>query len=492
MSKPPSAGAGTAASGAVNRARSEDRTRTMTEGPIARALITMAVPIVMSNMLQTAYQLVDAFWVGRLGEGAVAAVSASFPVVFLLISLGGGLAVVGSAFVAQYAGARDYDAVNHVAGQTLIMVLAVAMVLSLLGYLFVNPLLDLIGIPDEIYELTHGFLSVSIIGVIFMFTYFIFESVLRGVGETRLPLMIVATTVLLNLVLDPLFIFGWGPVPGFGVKGAAYATLISQAVAALIGVSVLVSNRFGIQISLADLKPDFPFMKQALAIALPASVEQSSRAVGINAMNVLVVSFGTTTMASFGIGFRFLTFIIIPALGLSIATAALVGQNLGAERPDRAEQVGALASRIAFFFLLAVGTVFFIFARPLVAFFIPDDPSVIAEGSYFLRVVALSFGFMGWQQVLLGVFRGAGSTMVTMTQAIISLWFIQFPLAFFLSKFTPLEARGIWWAFPVSSVLTWLLTYVWYKRGGWKHRRLTTRQQFKARVGEEIIAEEGL
>jgi putative MATE family efflux protein len=464
----------------------------MTEGPIVKALITMAVPIVMSNMLQTAYQLVDAFWVGRLGEQAVAAVSASFPVVFLLISLGGGLAVVGSAFVAQYAGARDYEAVNQVAGQTFLMVFAVALLLSVLGYLFVGPILDLMGIPAEIYELTHGFLSVSIIGVIFMFTYFIFESVLRGVGETRLPLMIVATTVLLNLVLDPLFIFGWGPVPAFGVKGAAYATIISQAVAAFTGMVVLMSNRFGIQITLANLKPDFPFMARALSIALPASVEQSSRAVGINAMNVLVISFGTTTMAAFGIGFRFLTFVIIPALGLSIATAALVGQNLGAGRPDRAEQVGSLAGRIAFFFLISVGAVFFIFARPLVTFFIPDDPSVIAEGSYFLRVVAFSFGFMGWQQVLLGVFRGAGSTVVTMFQAIISLWLIQFPLALFLSKFTVLGARGIWWAYPVSSVLTWLLTYVWYRRGGWKHRRLTTGQQFKTRVSEEIIAEEGL
>jgi len=482
---------GAAAGRPGNRARAEHRTRTMTEGPIARALIAMAVPIVMSNMLQTAYQLVDAFWVGRLGEGAVAAVSASFPVVFLLISLGGGLAVVGSAFVAQYAGARDYDSVNHVAGQTFLMVFAVATALTIIGYTFVNPLLDLIGIPNEVYELTRGYLSVSIIGVIFMFTYFIFESVLRGVGETRLPLMIVSMTVLLNLILDPLFIFGWGPMPGFGVKGAAYATIITQGLAALIGVAVLMSNRFGIQISLSNLKPDFRFMGRALMIALPASVEQSSRAVGINAMNILVISFGTTTMAAFGIGFRFLTFIIIPALGLSIATAALVGQNLGAGRPDRAEQVGSLAGRIAFFFLLGVGAVFFIFAKPLVTFFIPDDPSVIAEGSYFLRIVAFSFGFMGWQQVLLGVFRGAGSTVVTMVQAIISLWCIQFPLALVLSKVTPLGARGIWWAFPASSVLTWLLTYVWYRRGAWKHRRLTQGQQFKARVNEEIIAEEG-
>ena len=464
----------------------------MTQGPIARALVTLAVPIVLSNMLQTAYQLVDAFWVGRLGAGAVASVSACFPVIFLMIALGGGLAVVGSVFVAQNAGARNYDAVNHVAGQTFLMVLVVSVVLTAIGYTVKRPLLILLGVPAEIFQQTQDYLSVSIIGVIFMFTYFIFESIMRGIGETRLPLMIVSMTVLLNLVLDPLFIFGWGPIAGHGVKGAAYATIITQGLAALIGYSLLASNRVGVHLKLRELRPDFPFIKTALFVGLPASVEQSSRAVGVLLLTRLVNAFGETTMAVFGTGFRFLGLIIIPALGLSIATATLVGQNLGAGNPDRAEQVGSLAGRIAFVLLTLVGGVMFLFATPLVTFFIPGEPEVITQGTYLLRVMAFSFGFMGWQQALLGVFRGAGQTVVTMLQAILSLWLIQFPLAYSLSDWAGLGPEGIWWSFPASAVLTWAVTYVWYKRGSWKTRRLTSRQQFKAKVNEEIVAEEGL
>jgi putative MATE family efflux protein len=195
------------------------------EGPIPRALLTLAVPIILANLLQTGYQLTDAFWVGRLGAAAVAAISVSFPVTFLVIALGSGLAMAGATLAAQYMGAGRQDMVNHVAAQTMLMVLISSVVFGAIGYALSPFLLRLLGVAPDVYEGALGFMRVSFVGIIFVFTYAMFQALMRGVGQTRIPLYIVAGTVLLNFALDPIFIFGWGPIPGQGVMGAAFATL---------------------------------------------------------------------------------------------------------------------------------------------------------------------------------------------------------------------------------------------------------------------------
>ena len=200
----------------------------LTEGSIVRSLVALSLPIVFANILQTAYQLVDTFWVGRLGGEAVAAVSVSFPLIFLMIALGGGLAVAGSVLVAQYVGARNAARVNHVTAQTLLMVGVVSVLLAAVGYGSSAYALGLMGVtPPTLGDATR-YLQVSFLGLPFTFGYFVYQSVLRGIGEVRAPVYIVFGTVLLNLALDPLFIFGWGPIPGAGVTGAAYATIGTQ------------------------------------------------------------------------------------------------------------------------------------------------------------------------------------------------------------------------------------------------------------------------
>src|SRR6478672_7404177 len=184
------------------------------EGPIAPALFRLAIPIILGNALQSGYQLTDAFWVGRLGAPAVAAVAVSFPVTFLVIALGSGLAMAGATLSAQYMGAGRQDMVNHVAAQTMLMVVLTSLVFGALGYVMAPLLLRLLGVAPEVYDGALGFLRVSFVGILFVFTYAMFQALMRGVGQTRVPLMIVGATVLLNFLLDPLFIFGWGPIPG--------------------------------------------------------------------------------------------------------------------------------------------------------------------------------------------------------------------------------------------------------------------------------------
>src|SRR5580658_3129616 len=187
-----------------------ERQKLFLEGPIGSALLRLAVPIIRGNTLQTGYQLPDAFWVGRLGGPAVAAVAVSFPITFLVIALGAGLAIAGATLSAQYMGAGRQDMVNHVAAQTMLMVAITSVIMGTAGYVLSPYLLELIGVTPDVYDGAFGFMRVSFIGIIFVFLYGMFQALMRGVGETRMPLVIVFGTVILNFLLDPLFIFGWG------------------------------------------------------------------------------------------------------------------------------------------------------------------------------------------------------------------------------------------------------------------------------------------
>ena len=464
----------------------------LTEGSIVRALWSLSLPIILSNTLYTSHQLVNTFWVGRLGADAVAAVSVSFPILFLLMSLGGGLSIAGSILIAQYAGARDQAMVNHVAAQTLLMVIAISAFFSIIGYLAVEPILRLMGIGADIFAEAARYMRVSFMGIVLMFSFFMFQSILRGVGEARLPLYVVAFSVTLNLILDPLLIFGWGPIPRLGVVGAAYATLFTQGISAFVGFKILSGSRYGVRVRIGDLALDWPLMKRVFFLGLPASIEQSMQALGITVMTVIVAGFGTLAIAAYGIGFRVLTFVIIPALGISMATATLVGQSIGAGNVRRAKDVARLSSRWAFFVLTAAGVVCFAAAEPIVRFFVPADDRLIAGGALVVRFMAISFGFVGLQQSLMGAFRGAGDTFMPMILAIISVWVLQIPAAYLLSRHTPLGVAGLWYAFPISAVGTAALTVLRFRTHSWRRLTRSKEEELREKVTEEILIEEGL
>ena len=471
--------------------RQSDR-RGLLEGSIARSLLRIALPVVVANVLQSGYQLTDAFWVGRLGGDAVAAVAVSFPITFLLIAMGAGLAIAGSTLVAQYMGAGDQRMVNHVAAQTLLLVALTSVLLGSVGYLLAPGVLRLMGVTPEVYAGALPFMRVSFVGLVFVFGFAMIQALLRGVGEVTSPMVIVLGTVLLNFLLDPLLIFGWGPLPAAGVAGAAAATFATQSIAAAAGLLLLATGRYGIHVRFRDFVPDFVFMKRAFTLGFPASIEQSTRALGMTVMTFLIASFGTVIVAAFGIGINVLSFVIIPAMGLSMATSALVGQNIGAGQVDRADAIARLSATVALVGLSAVGVVVFVWATPLVAFFVPTDEAVVAEAAIFLRIVAPTFGFIGLQMALTGVFRAAGLMVVAMALALISQWVLQFPLAYLLSMHTALGPRGLWWAFPISNVLVTIAAIVWFLKGDWKRVRLTEQDPLSATVTDEILIEEGV
>jgi putative MATE family efflux protein len=468
------------------------RSASLLEGPIVPSLLKLAIPIVLANILVSAYQLTDAFWVGRLGGAAVAAVSVSFPVIFVMIAVGMGFGIAGSTLVAQYMGAGNQRMVNHVAAQTLLMVAVASAVLGAIGYVIAPGLLRLMGVEPEVFTGALPFMRVSFIGLVTVFGFSMFQAVLRGVGEVTLPLYIVLGTVILNFVLDPLFIFGWGPIPGEGVAGAAYATLGTQTLAAVIGLAALLNGKYGIHLRWSDFKPDWAFVRRTFVLGFPATIEQSARGLGMTVMTFLVATFGTVAIAAYGVVTNIFMFVLIPAMGLSMATAALVGQHIGAGKIERATRISHLSAGIAFVSLSAIGLLVFLFAHPIVAFFVPTDAAVVDTGARFLRIFSLSFGFLGLQLSLIGVFRAAGKTVATMVLALVSQWVLQFPLAYMLGKHTAGGLEWMWWAFPTSMVTSTLLAVVLFLRGDWKQGRLTGEAAVVEHVTEEILIEEGV
>lgn len=471
---------------------SQLRQQLFLEGPMGRALLTLAIPIIFGQLLQTAYQMTDAFWVGRIGAHAVAAVSISFPVTFLVIAIGAGLGIAGATLTAQYMGAGRPDMVNHVAAQTMIMVTITSMVLGTLGFIIAPHLLTLLGVERNVYDAALGFMRISFVGIVFVFIYAMFQALMRGVGQTKLPLFIVLGTVLLNFVLDPLFIFGYQVIPAMGVKGAALATLITQGIAAAIGMSVFLRGRNDIHLKIRNLKLDWSYVKRAFLLGFPGSIELSTRGLSLIALSFLVASFGTQTLASYGIGSNVIQVILIPAMGLSMAVSTLVGQNIGAGNFDRAVLATQLGAIWGFVMLSCVGVVAFVFAENVVSFFIPSDAAVIAEGAHFIRVMSLAWGGIGIQLCIIAAFRASGNMLNAMVLALVSQWMILFPLAYILSKHTTLESAGVWWAFPVTNIIVAIVAVCWFATGGWRETRLTQDDQDVRDVTRETMIEEGM
>jgi putative MATE family efflux protein len=451
----------------------------LTEGGILKPLVYLSLPIVITNLLQTAYNLADTFWLGRYSTEALAAISFGFPMVFLLISLGMGLSVAGSVLVAQHTGAGETDKAEYAASQTVTFAFIGSLILGLGGYPFVRPFLAFLGASPEVLPGATAYMEVIALGLPFMFGFFVFISLMRGAGDTITPMIVMFGTVVLNVILDPFLINGWAlgpiPFPELGIEGAAIATIISRSLAMVVGLGIMLSGSRGIQINLVDMKPDFQYLRKILKIGVPASIEGTGRALSINALLIVVGLFSTSVVAAFGIGTRVLSVIFLPAIAVARGVETMSGQNIGAGNYDRAEAANYLAAKGLFAILGFVGVLIFLFPTPIVGVF-TNDPAVLEEGATLLRYVSLSFGFTGIMRAFVGGFRGAGKTLVAAAISILTLAGIRLPVAYIASQFRlPIPyadlvfgVRGIWTAFFVSNVAGAAIAWFWFRRGTWR------------------------
>jgi len=459
----------------------------LTEGGILKPLLYLSLPIVVTNLMQTAYNLADTFWLGQYSTEALAAISFAFPMVFLLISLGMGLSVAGSVLVAQHTGADEKRQAEYAASQTVTFAFLGSLALGLIGYPVVRPFLSFLGAAPAVLPGATAYMQVVALGLPFMFGFFVFISLMRGAGDTITPMLVMFGTVVLNVILDPFLINGWTLVanaplvgtvafPELGIEGAAIATVFSRSLAMLVGIYIMLGGRRGIQIHLRDLVPDLQYLRKILAIGIPASIEGMGRALSINALLIVVGLFSTPVVAGFGIGTRVFSVIFLPAIAVARGVETMSGQNIGADKYNRAQAANYVAAKGLFVVLALAGVVIFLFPTPIVSVF-TDDPAVLDVGTQFLRYVSLSFGFIGIMRAFTGGFRGAGKTLIAAAISVLTLAGIRLPVAYVASQgiiptdlwfFGQPDARGIWLAFFVSNVVGAVIAWLWFRRGTWR------------------------
>ncbi len=443
----------------------------LTSGSITKSIFYLAGPVVTTMFLETAFSLANIFWVGKLGAVSLAAVISSTILVWIIYSLMGTISVGVTALVSRSIGAKDLEQASSVARQAYLFAILVALILSVLGIFFSHSAFVLMGTEPEVTRLGSRYLRIIFSGAVFLFLIDVFGATFRASGNTKTPMLVTLGSVGLNILLDPFLIFGWGPFPRMETSGAALASIISQCLGCGLLGFLIVRGRLGFKFSLLPkLKLHFATIWRILRIGIPASIAWITFSIVYLFLNKIVAHFGTEDIAALGVGNRMESISYLTCFGFSVAASTLVGQNLGAGKPERSSRAVWQTAWIVALITGVVSIMFFIFPQHITSFFI-SDPKVVQLGTGYLRILALSQVFMGLEIVFEGAFAGAGNTVPPMVISL-SGSLARIPLAYFLALHTSIGVAGVWWAISLTSVIKGIISTYWFSRGGWKNRNI--------------------
>lgn len=451
----------------TNQARSRD----LTSGSLHRNIWYLAPPMMLETGIINIAQVLDTYWVGKLGSAALAAVTISVTIRWVVNSLANGLGIGGMAVVARRIGAKDRAAAEHATMQTILLGLFVSLLLSGMGLAMARPVLVLMGAGEEVFPLGLTYLRVAFGGVFTQILLFVINSIFRGAGEARISMAVLFLTTATTVLSEPLLVFGLGPIPALGVAGSAAAYVLGFGAGLTLQFVVLLRGRARIRIRLSDMRIDFRLMWRIMRIALPSTVQMTLRSSSRLVIVALVGLFGTFATAGYGVANRLLLIALIPVFGLGNAAATLVGQNLGARKPDQAERSAWWVSVYAVGYMAIAAGILFTFSTALIEFFDPT-PQVVSFGSECLRIVALSLFASAVGVVLARGFDGAGNTMPAMAINLLTLWGMEIPLALWLSRMLNLGATGVWWGRALANLSNGLIFAFWFRKGRWKKREV--------------------
>jgi putative MATE family efflux protein len=436
----------------------------LTVGNSGRLIFSFALPMLIGNVFQQFYNIADSIIVGKfIGKEALAAVGASFPLIFMLISFVVGVAMGTTVIIAQYFGAKDMRMVKRSMDTLYIFLFFASILVTILGLVFCKPIFQLINLPADIMPQAVTYFKVYLAGLIFFFGFNGTSAILRGLGDSKTPLYFLIISTVMNIILAILFVavFKWG------VGGAAIATVISQAGAFITGIIYLNKTHAVVKLSLHNLEFDWGIFKKSLQIGLPSGFQQTFVALGMLAVMRIVNDFGTNVIAAYSVAVRIDSLAGMPAMNFGVALSTFVGQNLGAQKIDRVKAgfraTLMMSSALALFTTLIV----VLFPRALMNLF-TSDASVIEIGSHYLIIVGAFYVFFSTMFVVGGVMRGAGDTLIPMFITLFSLWLIRIPMAWLFSR--EIGYIGIWWSIPVAWFVGMCLSYLYYLKGNWKNK----------------------
>jgi len=450
--------------------------RDLTSGPVVRNLLWLAAPVAVGMVLHALYNLVDAFWLGKWSKQALAAPGVSMPFFFFVIAFGTGLSTAGTALVAQHTGAGRHREADRAAAQTILLLCGLAVILGGPMLVLAPQLLRLARVPADVAPKAAVYLRILLPGLPLMAVTISYAAILRALGDTVTVVLIGVAANALNMVLDPVLIFGLAGAPSLGIGGAALATLTSQCIGAAACYALLRRHHGGLTITWADLRPDWPVLRKAFSVGLPVAVSNSVTSVGFAVFQTMINSLGTVVIGAFTIGFRVIHFFNVPSQAMAVAAAPVVGQALGAGKPALARRaVLVSAGLVAAVMFLPLA--FLIWKGQLVARAFVNDPEVIAESRNFFLIVPASSYFFGVLMVLMAAFYGSGHTRPVMVLAILRLWVLRVPAGYLLAFVAGWGSRGVYAGMAIGNVTCALVAFWLFCTVRWQRAVVPTGDQ---------------
>lgn len=442
-----------------------------TEGSIGRAITLLAIPMVLEMGMESLFAVVDVFWVGRIGADAVATVGLTESVLTVVYAVAWGMSMSTTAMIARRIGEKDPAGAAVAAVQALAIGVTISVPLGILGVMLAPQLLTVMGGSSNIVNTGSGYMAWMIGGNLTVQMLFLINAIFRGAGDAAHAMRALWIANICNIILDPCFIFGWGPFPELGVTGAAVATNIGRGIGVLYQLLVLWRGKSRVKIKRSQLRVHPEVMLRLLRVSVGGMLQMLVATASWLVLVRVVARFGSAALAGYTIALRIIIFAILPSWGMGSAAATLVGQNLGAQKPARAERSVWITGLCNMVFLGSVTVVFIFFAEPLVRLF-TDDPAVIPFGVDCLRYISYGYIFYAYGMVMVQAFNGAGDTNTPTVINLFCYWLLQIPLAYALALWAGMGAQGVFLAITISESTIAVVGILVFRRGRWKERTI--------------------
>ncbi|MEM6893979.1 MAG: MATE family efflux transporter [Bacteroidota bacterium] len=438
-----------------------------TSGSIRKAIFMLSIPMILEMLMESIFALVDIAFVSKVSVNAVATIGLTESVVTLIYALAIGLSMAATAVVARRVGEEDIEGARRAAVQAIFLGILVSIVFGIFGLLFSREILGLMGAEADLIEEGHGYTKLLIGGNITIMLLFLINAIFRGAGDASIAMWTLILSNGLNIILDPIFIFGWGPVPEFGVVGAAIATNIGRGTAVLFQLGILFFGWSKIKLLASNLILDAKVMLNLIRVSAGGIAQFLIGTSSWVFLMRIMSEFGSEVLAGYTIAIRVMLFSLMPSWGMSNAAATLVGQNLGAKQPDRAEKSVWITGKYNAYFMAVVSVLYLFFAKDII-FFFNTTPVVVEKGALCLQVIAAGYVFYAYGMVLTQAFNGAGDTQTPTKINLVSFWVYQLPFAYLAAFTLGWKSTGVFVAITTAEVLLAIIAMVWFKKGNWK------------------------
>jgi len=438
-----------------------------TKGSLHRAIFMLSIPMILEMLMESIFAIVDIFYVSQVSVNAVATIGLTESVITLVYAVAIGLSMAATAVVARRVGEDDIKGASEAAVQVVFLGVAVAIFISVLGILYPKEILELMGAEPDLIAEGYGYTQVLLGGNVTIILLFLINAIFRGAGNASVAMWTLILSNGLNIILDPIFIFGLGPIPAYGVEGAAIATTIGRGTAVVFQLGVLFYGYSKIKIAVKDLVFRAAVMWNLIKVSVGGIGQFLIGTSSWVFLMRIMSEFGSEVLAGYTIAIRVMMFTLMPAWGMSNAAATLVGQNLGAKQPDRAEKSVWITGRYSAYFMGFVSIIYLVFAPQIILLF-TSEPEVIKYGSLCLRVIAAGYVFYGYGMVIINSFNGAGDTKTPTYINFICFWLCQLPFAYFMAITLGFGPFGVFAAITLAEVLIAVIGIIWFKKGNWK------------------------